>query len=249
MTESNLQILGIQMRNDTLEHVLSDLSHRITTKTRTRIFYVNSDCLNIAYKNDAYRQNLNRADLVFPDGSGIKMAAQMTGQNLIENLNGTDMFPSLCELAQAQKFSLFFLGGKPGVTDDLVKNCLQRWPDIIIAGHKHGFFQKSEESDLIDLINLTGADILFVALGAPAQEAWIMQHSEHLNTSLCLGVGGLFDFYSGRIPRAPLWMRRIGIEWTWRLLQEPGRLWKRYILGNPLFVWRVFRHGKSAPSQ
>jgi N-acetylglucosaminyldiphosphoundecaprenol N-acetyl-beta-D-mannosaminyltransferase len=118
-----------------------------------------------------------------------------------------------------------------------------RYPELIIAGTRDGYFDAAEEAEVIESINASGADILLVAFGAPRQDVWLKAHKQALRVPVRMGVGGLFDFYSGRIPRAPVWMREMGLEWTYRLLQEPGRMWRRYIIGNPLFLYRVWRQG------
>jgi N-acetylglucosaminyldiphosphoundecaprenol N-acetyl-beta-D-mannosaminyltransferase len=115
-----------------------------------------------------------------------------------------------------------------------------RYPGLEIAGTHHGYFKPGrEERDVIDAINRSGAEILFVAFGVPLQEIWIERNRHRLKPSVVIGVGGLFDYYSGRIPRAPLALRRTGLEWLWRLAMEPGRLWRRYLLGNAEFLGRV----------
>jgi len=127
---------------------------------------------------------------------------------------------------------------------------VQRFPDLRIAGARDGYFTTEEEPAVVAEINDSGAAILLVAFGVPRQELWIASRRNELKTPVCLGVGGLFDFYSGRIARAPVWMREIGLEWVWRMLQEPKRMWRRYIIGNPLFlsrVWRQMRHPERFP--
>ena len=140
---------------------------------------------------------------------------------------------------------MYFLGGKPGVAEAMVKNVQEQFPGLPIAGYHHGYLTDEEEASVIQEISTSGAQILLVAFGAPRQELWIDAHKHELGVGIAMGVGGLFDFMSGRVNRAPLWMREIGLEWVFRLLQEPGRLWRRYVIGNPLFLWRVRRWRKS----
>ncbi len=184
---------------------------------------------------------LQRAARVLPDGIGLQIGCRMRGLALAANVNGTDLFPRLCERAARDGLSLFLLGARPGVAEAVADNMRRRYPELIVAGARHGYFAPSEESDLIARINASGARILLVAFGVPRQELWLAEHRDRLRPPVRMGVGGLFDFYSGRIPRAPLWLREIGLEWTWRLAQEPGRMWRRYLLGNPLFLYRVWR--------
>ncbi|MFO1424546.1 MAG: WecB/TagA/CpsF family glycosyltransferase [Candidatus Competibacteraceae bacterium] len=206
--------------------------------------FVNPDCLNIAYTHDRYRAVLQQAARVLPDGIGVKIGCRMRGLGLAANVNGTDLFPRLCERAARDGFSLFLLGARPGIADLVAENMRARYPALAIAGTQHGYFGRDEEDAIIARINASGARVLLVAFGVPRQELWLADHHAALTPPVRMGVGGLFDFYSGRIPRAPLWLREIGLEWVWRLIQEPGRMWRRYILGNPLFLYRVWKQAR-----
>jgi exopolysaccharide biosynthesis WecB/TagA/CpsF family protein len=243
----SLRLQGLNLRNGHLAEVLLEIAERIRSRIPTRLFYVNADCLNLAWSDRDYRQALQAADLLLPDGSGVALAARLTGQSLIENLNGTDMFLPLCEQAVANGWRVWFLGGRPEVNAGLLENLKQRMPALQIAGHKHGYFDPQSEAEIVQQIRADQPDLLFVAMGAPMQERWIAKYADSLQVPVMLGVGGLFDFYSGRIPRAPYLLRKWGLEWTWRLLQEPLRLWRRYLIGNPLFVLRTLRTGRQAP--
>ena len=206
-----------------------------------QLAFVNPDCLNIAWQDADYREALLAAERVIPDGIGIHIGCRMLGQALRENVNGTDMFPLLCEAAAAAGRSIYLLGARPGIAAAAADNMRQRFPALKVAGTRDGYFSEAEESAVIDTINHSGADLLLVAFGAPRQDIWLRQRRAELRPPVCMGVGGLFDFYSGRIARAPVWMREIGLEWLYRLLQEPGRMWRRYVIGNPLFLFRVWR--------
>jgi lipopolysaccharide/colanic/teichoic acid biosynthesis glycosyltransferase len=124
-----------------------------------------------------------------------------------------------------------------------------RYPELNICGTQHGYFDEDQTDQVIDQINRANPSVLLVAMGAPLQELWIAKHREKLQVKVAMGVGGLFDFYAGQVARAPLWLREIGLEWCWRILQEPGRMWRRYIIGNPLFLYRVWRYGKRNKAQ
>ena len=132
------------------------------------------------------------------------------------------------------------LGGKPGVAEKAMENAKAKFPAAKFIGAAPGFFADSaEEQKVIEKINALDPDILLVAMGVPKQEKWIAKHRHELVCGIALAVGGLLDFVSGRIPRAPVWMRRLGIEWCYRLYQEPRRMFRRYVIGNPLFLLRV----------
>lgn len=202
-----------------------------------QIAFANADCLNAANLDDEYRQLLASLPLVLPDGAGVKLAAAWcAGQRLRCNLNGTDLFPHLLGLAAHQGWSVFLLGGQPGVAKACADWVRTHYPAVRLAGHCHGY---AHDADVLAQLARAKPDLLLVGLGAPRQEKWIARHRVQLPCRLAMGVGGLFDYYSGRIPRAPLWMRELGLEWVFRLYQEPGRLWRRYLLGNARFLWRM----------
>ncbi len=235
-----LNFWGVNIVNTTMLEALDWVEYQIEKKKKVLLAFVNPDCLNIAYTNTHYRAILQAADRVLPDGIGINIGCRMLNESLMANINGTDLFPRLCERAAKNRHGLFLLGGMPGIADFAAKAMQKRYPDLIVAGVHDGYFTPEQESQVIEMINKSGAVILFVGFGVPKQELWLARNRELLEPNVCLGVGGLFDFYSGRIKRAPVWMREVGLEWTWRLLQEPGRMWRRYIIGNPLFLYRVW---------
>lgn len=237
-------LLGVTISNLTIEDSLKKVNNAIERKTPAQFAFVNPDCLNKAYKDTAYTETLNSLPAVFADGIGIRVACKQLGIGLRDNVNGTDLFPLMCEQACKNNQSFYFLGGAPGVTDTMVGKLKERFPSLRVAGHQHGYFEQDQTPQVIQAINDSGADILLVAFGAPRQEAWLAKHHCELTPTVRMGVGGLFDFYSDRISRAPRWLRDIGMEWTWRLLQEPGRMWRRYLVGNPLFLWRVHKEAK-----
>jgi N-acetylglucosaminyldiphosphoundecaprenol N-acetyl-beta-D-mannosaminyltransferase len=203
-------------------------------------YFINVNSVNLAADNPALKEWINSADRCFPDGSGIRLAAKYIGVRICENINGTDMFPYLCAKAQKTKKSIYMLGSKPGVADKTARKLLKKYPNLKIAGTQDGYFEPEKTQDVISCINQSGADILLVAMGSPVQEEWLKKHAPQLQCNTALAVGGLFDFYSGNIPRAPLWMRELGMEWVWRLLQEPKTKFKRYIIGNPRFLIQTF---------
>lgn len=233
------RLFGVRIHNSTLEQAVAHAVACSKIKKQSNLAFVNADCLNKAWNSDAYCQVLNRFSRVYADGSGIKLACAIRSWPLPDNVNGTDMFPRLCLALATQGSSVFLLGGRPGVADACAKAMQARYSNLKVAGVMHGYFLPGDDAEVIRRINASGADVLLVAFGAPNQEFWIAEHSHELTPSVRIGVGGLFDFYSGRIARAPLWMRRIGQEWVWRLMQEPVRMWRRYLIGNPLFLLRV----------
>jgi N-acetylglucosaminyldiphosphoundecaprenol N-acetyl-beta-D-mannosaminyltransferase len=205
-----------------------------------QLCFVNPDCVNIARRNSAYRHAVNRAELVAPDGIGMRIAGKILGKGFRQNVNGTDLFPRLCERLARDGGRLYLLGGRPGVAEDVADWIGRHHPGVEIAGLQHGYFDVGEQDAVIERIRASDADVLLVAMGAPRQDLWIQEHASRTGVKVAMGVGGLFDFYANRIPRAPQWLREVGLEWTFRLYQEPRRMWRRYLVGNFSFLTAVF---------
>lgn len=203
-------------------------------------FFINVNSINICLKQPSFHRILQQADRLLADGSGIRLAAKSAGYLLKDNTNGTDMLPHLCQSCIEQSKSIYFLGSKPGVAAKAALKLTKQFPGLIVAGSEHGFIGKNKLNEHIKTINDSGCDILLVAMGSPFQEQWLLEHRDQLNCQTALAVGGLFDFYSGDIARAPLWLRELGLEWSWRLCQEPMAKFKRYVIGNPLFLFRIY---------
>jgi N-acetylglucosaminyldiphosphoundecaprenol N-acetyl-beta-D-mannosaminyltransferase len=232
-------IRGIRILNLALEEALCAIEAALHRQVRTCIAFVNADCVNIAARDAAYQADLAAMDWVFADGIGMRIAGKILGQPVRDNVNGTDLFPRLCESLAASGHGLYLLGARPGVAEAAAQWARSRYPDLRIVGCQHGYFDAEQAESVCERIRAASPDVLLVALGAPRQEHWMRCHGATSGARLLIGVGGLFDYYSGRIPRAPLWMRRLGLEWVFRLRQEPARLWRRYLIGNPAFLARI----------
>ena len=241
---ADFNLFGIRVINTTMPELLDECEEILSNRVQTSIGFVNADCMNKCFTNDDYHQTLRSMNQVYPDGIGVRLASQMFGNGVKDNINGTDLFPLLCERLADTAHGIFLLGAAEGVAKSTAENMQGRYPGLNISGNQHGFFTPEEEDEVINTINASGASVLMVAMGAPQQEQWIATNRERLNVSILMGVGGLFDFYSGRVSRAPVWIREVGLEWVWRLLQEPGRMWRRYVVGNPLFLYRVWKQKK-----
>jgi N-acetylglucosaminyldiphosphoundecaprenol N-acetyl-beta-D-mannosaminyltransferase len=203
------------------------------------VFFVNAHCVNVAARSPAYAALLARAPFVFADGVGMAMAARVFGERLGHNVNGTDLFPGICAAAAAARVPIAFLGARPGIALACKREVERRWPGLEVAWVEHGFLPAEQEAGRLDALNASGARILFVAKGVPAQEHWIAANRPQLSVPVVLGVGALLDFYSGAVRRAPPVVRQLRSEWVWRLLCEPRRMAGRYLLGNPEFMARA----------
>ncbi len=239
----SVNFFDINVWNTSIDNAVKWILVNTQNKGKKHLAFVNPDCLNISFRNKEYKKLLQRVDHVLPDGIGLKIGCRMLNVALKENVNGTDMFPILCEKLVNTDLKMYLLGAKHGVAEKTAENMRKRYPGLKICGTHHGYFTSENDDKVIDHINSCKPDILLVAMGAPMQDLWIDNNLKKLNVHVAMGVGGLFDFYSGMTKRAPRWVREMGMEWSWRILQDPARMWKRYIIGNPLFLYRVWRYG------
>ncbi len=233
------RLFGLPIINTTADVALTWLCARLAAGERTRVAFVNAHCVNQAARDETYRAALEDADVLLPDGSGLALAARMRGTRIVENLNGTDLIPALGRRLAASGHSIYLLGGTEGVAEAAAASLERTCPGLQIVGTRNGFFTADEEAGVIADINATRADVVLVAMGVPRQDVWLRRVADRLSASMTVGVGGLFDFLSGRIPRAPRILRQTGMEWTYRLYQEPRRMWRRYIAGNPEVIVRA----------
>ena len=230
-------VLDIPFFSGTMDEALQTIDTLIASKQKHHVAFINAHCLNIAYKDDSYTQVLKKCSAVFADGIGAKIGASMLGYKVEENVNGTDMFPLLAQ----KPYRIYLLGGSPEVAKTALEKSRAIGGKAEFVGCADGFFIEKKEAEVFAEIKKLKPDLILVAMGVPKQEMWINENFSSLPDCTAIGVGGLLDFVSERIPRAPLWMRKCNIEWCFRLYQEPIRLFKRYIIGNPLFIIRVFK--------
>ncbi|WP_156842523.1 WecB/TagA/CpsF family glycosyltransferase [Novosphingobium aquimarinum] len=240
--EKTVTLFGQKLVNAKREDMAVNIVTMAARGRATTINFANAHCINTMYRDMDYSRALASSDRILPDGSGMAIAARMAGVELGENLNGTDLFPEICRVAEQQGQGIFLLGGGHGIADAAAAWAARTYPELNISGTWHGFFSAADEDHLIERINRSGASILFVGLGVPLQEKWIARNRHRIDVPVILGVGGLFDYYSGRIARAPKAVRAVGCEWVWRLAMEPRRLANRYLLGNAIFLAHAANH-------
>ncbi len=247
LAPDRVDLLGIPINNLSMEEAIESIIQKAYGTMPSQVCFVNADCANIACHDAPYEKILRSCGFVLADGIGVKLAGKILNRNIRQNVNGTDMLPPLCAALEREEIGVYLLGGKPGVAADVARWMSKEFPGLPIRGHRHGYFPERELNAVLSDIKASGARILLVAFGVPMQEKWIQDHLNETGAMLAMGVGGLFDFYSGRIPRAPSWMREIGMEWLFRFWQEPRRMWRRYFVGNLLFLGRVLRDRSRIP--
>ena len=230
-------VFGVPFFSGTMEEALQKLDVLVRSGKQHHVAFINAHCLNLAYKDSVYKKVLEECSAVFADGIGAKIGASMLGFKVEENVNGTDMFPLLAQ----RPYRIYLFGGSPEVAENALKKARAIGGKAEFVGSTDGFFKRMSEEQLFAELERLKPDLMLVAMGVPKQEMWINRNLSRLPAcTTAIGVGGLLDFVSERIPRAPLWMRKANIEWCFRLYCEPARLFKRYIIGNPLFIARVF---------
>ena len=236
-----IEILDVPVSCATAADALSEIERMVDAHPPLLVAYVNAHTLNIAASGAAYKSLLKSADVVLNDGIGVALAARVRGQRFPENLNGSDFNPRILELAARRGWKAYFLGAGPGVAAEAARRLEEQIPGLEVVGSRDGFFPRAEDPVVAAAIAASGAELVMVAMGNPLQERWLESNLARTGALLGVGVGAFFDFAAGTAKRAPAWMNRAGVEWVWRLLQEPGRLWKRYVVGNPVFLARVLR--------
>jgi N-acetylglucosaminyldiphosphoundecaprenol N-acetyl-beta-D-mannosaminyltransferase len=235
-----VDILGVRVRRLRTEEVLAALQDMVRDIMPHSVFIVNAATVNLAWEDPTYRECLNRGHLVLNDGTGVRWAARWQGVSLEHNHVGTDLVPRFCEKVGRSRLRLFLLGGRPGVAERAASALVALAPGLQVAGCHHGYVSDADDARICAMINRADADLVLVAMGNPLQEEWIDRNLAHLRKGVLVGVGGLFDHLAGNLRRAPLWVRQVGFEWVQLLVQQPHK-WRRYLLGNPLFLYRMVR--------
>jgi N-acetylglucosaminyldiphosphoundecaprenol N-acetyl-beta-D-mannosaminyltransferase len=202
----------------------------------TMIHFVHAHALNLAALDPSFAALLGCADRLFPDGIGLRVAGALLDVAVRANVNGTDLLPLLCREAARREVPLAFVGAAPGVAERCAERLAGEVPGLRVAFTEHGYLSPEEAARVAGRVRAAGRVVVLVGMGSPLQERWAWRHLAPVPGATVLTVGGLFDFFSGRVPRAPAALREVGLEWAYRLAQEPRRMAGRYLLGNPLFL-------------
>ena len=228
----------------------AELLRTITTwasegQTR-RVMYVNAHVVNQSRTTSGLADALRRSDLVYCDGYGVRLAARVLGRSVPHRMTGADWIWDLAGLCEAAGHPLYLLGSEPPLAREAAARLRRFYPDLDVAGTHHGFFDLDSPHNerVIEDITAHGPRIVLVGMGTPKQELWVDRYAEQLEGAVVWTVGALFDYVSGHTPRAPRWLADNGLEWIFRLAIEPQRMWRRYLLGNPVFLRRVLSEAK-----
>ena len=236
------EVLGIDVRATNEHDLCVQVVNWITDRKSAYICFADVHSIMVAQNNRDAFDALSSADVVSPDGTPLVWIGKWLNKLPATRVCGPDFMPALIEYTANADIRHYFYGGQPGVAETLAQRFQARFPNLQIAGWDCPPFRKltsEEEKAAIERINQSKANIVWVGLGAPKQEIWMRDHREQLPGMILLGVGAAFDFHAGLIARAPKWMRAVGLEWLHRLASEPRRLWRRYMVLAPAFIWKV----------
>ena len=233
----NIPIDGMTMR-ETLERV----EIAITNNKQVHHTVVNAGKIVLMQTDKELAKSVVEADIINADGQAVVWAASFLGQHLPERVSGIDLMEELVKRSSKKGYKCFFFGATEEVVTELVDIYKKQYSDDIIAGQRNGYYDKNQEKSIANQIADSGANMLFVAITSPRKEIFLNTYKKQLqNVNLIMGVGGSFDVIAGKVKRAPFWMQNIGLEWLYRVIQEPKRMWKRYLVGNTKFIWLVFK--------
>lgn len=233
----SIEILGVRIDQVTMVEALELIKYYISINEKSHIVTINPEFIMQAQNNENFRNVLNNAKLHLADGIGVVLASKILGTSLRERVAGVDTVYELAKQAASNGWRIFFLGAAPGVAEKAAKKLQEKYPALMVAGTYAGSPAIDEEEFICQKINDANTDLLLVAYGSPNQDLWINRNLHNLNIKVAMGVGGTFDFIAGVAKRAPLWIRKIGLEWFYRLVREPYR-WKR-MLALPKFAYKV----------
>lgn len=241
-----LNFFGVRVSASTQNSLLNYIQDKVNNSSASYITFTNVHVIITALKNDSLKQALYEADRVAPDGMPLVWAGKVVGKSQMERCSGPDMMKRLIEISEEKGYTHYFYGSTDETILELKSKLKEKYLNLkIIGAYAPPFRQLStmEDKEITEEINDLSPDIIWVGLGAPKQELWMKNHKDKINHGVMLGVGAAFDFLANKKKRAPLWMQKTGLEWLFRLIQEPGRLWKRYLVTNLLFVINILIKG------
>lgn len=234
------EIFDIKIGAIPLSGLATVVSSYISQGEKETLFYINAHTLNVANVDGEYKEILKRASLVYAGGLGPVIASWILNQTLPGRSPTPDFINKVFEIAEKKGWSVYLLGTTQKSLIKVVAKIKKNFSKLSICGFHHGFFAPEEEEDIIAEINSKNPTVVIVGMGTPKQEKWIAKNKDKINAKAFWAVGALFDVISGELPRAPKWVQVIGLEWFFRFCQEPRRLWKRYVIGNLLFILAIF---------
>ena len=227
-----------------MDETVDFIKNRIQANQFTQHVVVNVAKLVHMQKDAQLRESVEACDIINIDGMGVVLGARFLGQDVAQRVAGVDLFHNLIAMSEQEALPVYLLGATDEVVSETARRLQAEHPKLKLAGYHHGYFFNKEGDDeeaVVNKIKASGAKLLFVAITSPKKENFINKWQDRLGVSFVMGVGGTFDVVAGKVNRAPLWMQKYGLEWFYRIVQEPRRMWKRYLVTNSKFAWYLLR--------
>ena len=241
MTATRISICNIPVDKLTMQETVSIIDNAIAEKRSIHHVVINAAKVVNAQKDESLKNSIVNCDIINADGQSIVWAARFLNNPLPERVAGIDLMQELVSMSSKKNYRIYFLGAKEEIVNKVVAIYTKTYGSQIIAGYRNGYFSRDEEEGIAENIGKANADILFVAMNSPKKEIFLNTYKETINTPFIMGVGGSFDVVAGFVKRSPVWMQKLGLEWFYRMMQEPGRMWKRYLFGNSTFIFLVLK--------
>lgn len=238
---NRINVINVPVDALSMKETLDIIDSAIKERKKLHHNVVNAAKIVHMQKDTELREAIVNSDIINADGMAVVWASKLLGRPLPERVAGIDLMQNLVKLSAKRGYRIFFLGAREEVVSKLVSKYSEEYTSAIIAGYRNGYFSKEEELAIVENISASDADILFVAISSPVKEFFLNKYKDIMNVRFIMGVGGSFDVAAGITKRAPGWMQRVGLEWFYRVLQEPRRLWKRYLVTNSLFIWYLLK--------
>ena len=235
-----IEFLGCPMDVATMDETVNIIAEKVEKKEFTQHVVVNVAKVVNMRKDPVLDNSVRTCDIINIDGMGVVLGSRVLGHDVPERVAGVDLFHRLLQMSAERGFTVFLLGAKEDVVSEAHRRVEKLYPDLKVAGHHHGYFWDDEPA-VVNKIRESGARLLFVAITSPKKENFINQWKDELSVDFVMGVGGTFDVVAGKVKRAPLWMQKYGLEWLYRVIQEPRRMWKRYLVTNTKFAWLLLK--------
>src|SRR5690554_1898022 len=239
---TRIKLLNTTIDNLSMQETLAMVQEKISKGEQVHHVVVNAGKVVAMQKDSELRKSVNESDIINADGQAVVWASNFLGKPLKERVADIDLMANLVDMAYRNNYKIFLFGAKEEVVKTVVEKYSETYSPNIIAGYRNGYFEASEEEAIAHQIADSGTQMLFVAISSPIKENFLYKYRHVLkNVNLIMGVGGSFDVFAGKTKRAPIWMQNAGLEWFYRFLQEPKRMWKRYLVGNSKFIYLVMK--------
>ena len=242
LADKRYPILNTYVNAMSMDETVEAVEEMVERRVPVQHVVINALKINLMRKDEKLRKIVNECPLINADGFSILLAARLLNVPVKERVTGCDLFMRLVEDSSVRGYKIYLFGAREEVVEKVKEIFEEKYPSLQVVGYRNGYFTEEEEPQIVKNMAASGADIMFVAFSSPKKEYWIRQHLKDLNIPFVMGVGGSFDVIAGATKRAPLWMQKCGLEWFYRFMQEPCRLWNRYMVGNISFMMYVLRY-------